>query len=301
MDSALHRTTRPRDPRIWQIATLAGLLLWGVLGLEFPVRAAQIAVTLGAALLAQWICTKLWRQPGFEPKSALISGLSLCLLLRTPHLWIVAVVAGIAIASKFALRVRGKHVFNPTNLALIAVLASGAPAWVSPGQWGQAAWFAFAIASAGALVVNRAARSDVTLAFLAAWMGVLFGRAQWLGQLPATPLHMLQNGGLLLFAFFMISDPRTTPDSRVGRIVFAILVALGAGFVQFVLYRQNGLLWSLACCSPVVPLLDRLLPGGRYEWSRPRPGQPEKGSTDETPAHPAGARGLHGAVATARP
>ncbi len=82
---------------------------------------------------------------------------------------------------------------------------------------------------------------------------------------------MLTNGSLLLFAFFMISDPRTTPDSRAGRILFAVLVALGAGLVQFVLYRTNGPLWSLAACSLFVPLLDRRLPGARHTWTRAIP------------------------------
>src|SRR6185436_1011209 len=74
------------------------------------------------------------------------------------------------------------------------------------------------------------------------------------------------SGGLLLFSFFMISDPRTTPDSRAGRLVFALLVAAGAAFVPFVLYRTNGLLWSLALLSPIVPVLDRLLPGRKHAW-----------------------------------
>jgi hypothetical protein len=75
------------------------------------------------------------------------------------------------------------------------------------------------------------------------------------------PIHRLQNGALLIFAFFMISDPRTTPDRAAGRVLFALLVALGAAFVQFRLFRTNGLLWSLAfsprssrsstgCCRP---------------------------------------------------
>jgi Na+-translocating ferredoxin:NAD+ oxidoreductase RnfD subunit len=165
-------------------------------------------------------------------------------------------------------RVGGKHVFNPTNVALVALLASGAPVWVSSGQWGNAAWFAFAIFCAGLLVVTRAARADVTLGFLAAWALLLFARALWLGQRTAVPLHMLGSGALLLFAFFMISDPKTTPDSRAGRLLFAALVATGAGVVSFVLYRPNGLLWSLALLSPLVPLIDRVLPGTHYTWNR---------------------------------
>ena len=81
-------------------------------------------------------------------------------------------------------------------------------------------------------------------------------------------MHRLENGALVLFSFFMISDPKTTPDSRLGRVLFAALVALGAYTVQFWLFRTNGLLWSLAVCSLAVPLIDRLLPGPRYQWER---------------------------------
>jgi Na+-translocating ferredoxin:NAD+ oxidoreductase RnfD subunit len=150
------------------------------------------------------------------------------------------------------------------------MLATG-QVWVSPGQWGNAAFFAFLLACLGGLVVNRAARSDVTYAFLAFYLAVLFGRALWLGQPMAVPLHQLGSGAFLLFTFFMISDPKTTPDARSGRILFALLVALGAGFVHFVLYRPNGLILSLAFLSPLVPLLDRLLPGARYTWKERAP------------------------------
>ena len=257
----------PRDPRWLQIAALAGLLSWGTLGLGFDVAPWHVPVLLGTALLTQWVCTRLWNLPHFEPKSALISGLSLCLLLRTNHPQWAAAVAVVTISSKFVLRWHGKHIFNPTNFGIVVALLAGAPVWASPGQWGSGAFFGFLMACAGTLVVTRAARADVTLAFLTAIAAIHFGRAAWLGQPLAAPLHRLENGALLLFAFFMISDPRTTPDSRVGRLLFALLVALGAGFVQFVLYRTNGLLWSLAAWSLAVPLIDRLLPARRYVWN----------------------------------
>src|SRR4029078_2685373 len=128
-----------------------------------------------------------------------------------------------------------------------------------PGQWGDFAFFGFLLICVGGLVVNRASRADVTLAFLGTFLGLVFARSYWLGEPLAIPLHRLQNGALLIFSFFMISDPKTTPDSRAGRIMFGILVALGAAFVQFRLFRTNGLLWSLAVFSPTVPLIDRLL------------------------------------------
>jgi Na+-transporting NADH:ubiquinone oxidoreductase subunit NqrB len=259
---------RLRDPRLYQIAVLASLLLYGVLRLDFEVSALQAAILLGTALLTQAVCTRLCHLPAFDPRSALISGLSLCLLLRTSSLLLAFVAAVLTIASKFVLCWRGKHIFNPTNFGIVALLLLTDRAWVSPGQWGSVAFFSFLMACLGGLVVHRAARSDVTWAFLGFYLAVLFGRALWLGQPPSIPLHQLESGAFLLFSFFMISDPRTTPDTRAGRILFALLVALGAGFVHFVLYRPNGLLLSLAFLSPLVPLLDRLLPGQRHAWHR---------------------------------
>ncbi|HTQ79897.1 MAG TPA: DUF2330 domain-containing protein, partial [Thermoanaerobaculia bacterium] len=266
--------TAPRrsgfDPRIYQILTLASLLTYGVLCLCFEVRPATAAALLGTALLTQYAATRLLALPAFDPKSALISGLSLCLLLRTNSLWLAILTAVVTVGSKFVLRVHGKHIFNPTNFGIVAMIVATGQVWVSPGQWGNAAFLGFLFACAGGLVVNRAERSDVTYAFLGFYLAGLFGRALWLGAPFAIPLHQLENGAFLLFTFFMISDPKTTPDSRAGRVLFAGLVATLALTITFVLYRTNGLLYSLALLSPAVPLIDRLLPGTRHAW-RPRP------------------------------
>lgn len=256
-----------RDPRLYQIAVLSSLLVYGVARLDLEIRAPMAAVLLGTVLLTQVACTRIWRLPAFDPKSALISGLSLCLLLRTNSMFLAVAAAVATIAGKFLIRWRGKHLFNPTNFGIVLlILATGGKVWVSPGQWGNAAFFGFLIACLGGLVVNRAARSDVTYAFLVFYLGIVFGRALWLGQPLAIPLHQLGSGAFLIFTFFMISDPRTTPDSRAGRILFALLVALGAGFVHFVLYRPNGLILSLFFLSPVVPVIDALLRSERYSW-----------------------------------
>lgn len=255
-----------QDPRLYQILILAVLLVYGVFSLDLEIGLLRALLLLTTVLFTQYVCSRLWRLPAFDPRSALISGLSLCLLLRTNSAALAALAAVVTIASKFVLRVRGKHVFNPTNFGIVAMMLATGQVWVSPGQWGSAAFFAFLLACLGGLVVNRAARSDVTYAFLAFYLAVLFGRALWLGQPAAIPLHQLESGGFLIFTFFMISDPKTTPDSRAGRILFALLVALGAGFIHFVLYRPNGLILSLAFLSPAVPLIDLLLPGRRYVW-----------------------------------
>lgn len=265
-------TQSPRaafDPRLYQIATLGGLLVYGWIWLEFDITAGRAALLLATVLSTQWACSRAWGLPRFDARSALISGLSLCLLFRTNEPALAVAAAGVAVASKFLIRIGHKHVFNPTNVAVVTLLLLSDRVWVSPGQWGSAAWFAFLMASAGSLVVTRAARADVTLAFLASWIVLVAGRSWWLGEPLAIPLHRFQSGALLLFAFFMISDPKTTPDSRVGRLIFAALVAFGAWYWQFRLFRTNGLLWSLAACSCLVPLIDRWLPGVAYAWPGP--------------------------------
>lgn len=255
-----------RDPRLFQIGALSALLFYGLAVLRFDFGFSRALLVLSTAVATQFACTRIWRLPRFDPRSAAISGLSLCLLLRAEDPRLLALAAVLAVASKFLLRWNGKHVFNPTNVAIVALLLAGGAVWVSPGQWGSTAVFAFAMACAGALVVARAERSDVTLAFLAAWLTLLFGRSLWLGEPLAIPFHRLESGALALFAFFMISDPRTTPDSRAGRILFGTLVAAGAWFLQFRLFRTNGLLWSLAGCSLFVPLIDAVLPGPLHSW-----------------------------------
>jgi len=260
------------DPRLYQICTLASLLVYGMGWLDFDITLPRVALLLATVLAAQIYCDRLVAGPPFRlsGRSALISGLSLCLLLLTNRPELAVLAAVITIASKSLVRVRGKHVFNPTNGGIVAMLLLTDQVWVSPGQWGAAAVFAFLMACAGMLVVHRSARSDVTYAFIAFYCALLFGRSLSLGEPLTIPLHRLQSGALLLFTFFMISDPKTTPDSRTGRVLFAALVAFGAWYVQFRLFRTNGLLWSLAACSPIVPLIDRLVPGTRYVWATPR-------------------------------
>jgi hypothetical protein len=260
------RRTLAGDPRHLQIAALSALLLYGSTRLGFEVPPQRAALVLGAALLAQLVLGALVGLQRFDPRSALISGLSLCLLLRTESAAVAMLAAVLAVGSKFVVRFRGKHVFNPTNFGIVVTVAATGAAWVSPGQWGAPAFLAFLPACEGGLVVRRALRSDVTAAFLVAHTGILFGRALWLGDPMAIPIHQLESGGLLLFAFFMISDPRTTPDSRAARVLFGTLVASLAGYLQFGLYRPVALLPALFLLSPLVPFLDRVLPGPRYAW-----------------------------------
>ncbi len=259
----MQTTPHARDPRVYQICILGALLLYGFgyLGFEFNPWLSLLIIT--TTLASQYFFSTLLRLPRFDPKSALISGLSLVLLLRTDVL-IFGFAAGVlAIGSKFLIRWRGKHIFNPTNFALAVLVLAADRDWVSPRQWGDFAYFAFLVACLGMLVINRARRADVTLTFLLAYATLLFTRAIWLGDPITIPAHQLQSGALLIFAFFMLSDPKTTPNSNLGRVLFGFMVACATAFAQFWCYRSDATLFALIACAPLVPVIDWLLPATR--------------------------------------
>lgn len=257
------------DPRYYQISILSLLLIYGLYFLDFEIRLSNASAILITAQITQFCFTRLFDLPEFDPRSALISSLSLCLLLRSDTMLLAVLASFIAIGSKFVIRWNNKHIFNPTNFALVIMILLFDSAWVSSGQWGRDLLFVFLIACLGMIVINRSRRSDITLAFLGFYTTMIFGRALWLGDPLTIPLHQLQSGALLIFAFFMISDPMTTPNSRPGRILFAALVTLGAGYVQFILYQPNGVLYALVGCCLLTPAIDRLLPGEKFQWKAP--------------------------------
>jgi len=264
--------SRFQDPRYYQIAVLSLLVIYGVVALDFGVMWQNALVIVVTALTVQFAGTRIAGLAKFDPLSPLITSLSLTLLLRTEILSLAILAAIVAIGSKFLLRIQGKHVFNPANVAIVTLTLFSDRVWISSGQWGNAAISAFALACLGFIVLTRAKRAETTFAFLLAYGLLLFGRAIWLGDPLAIPLHQMQNGALLIFAFFMISDPKTTPDSSFGRILYGTFVACIAFTIQFVYYEPNGPILALLISAPFVPLMDGVFGGQLYRWKQTSPG-----------------------------
>ena len=265
----------PTDARYFQIATLASLLVLHVIWFDLGATPFQAAVTIAAAVATQYAFSHLPSAAAFDWRSPLITGLSLSLLLRTPTplLWVLAPVLGIG--CKFLIRSNGKHFFNPATFAIVALLLLSPDVWVSPGQWGHSTWLVLLLVCAGGLVLQRAGRADTALAFLGCYAGLLCWRAWSLGDPLAIPLNQLQSGALLLFSFFMITDPRSTPDRRLGRILFAVSVAGLAYWLQFRWQLRPALFYALAAMSPLTPVIDRVLPTPRFAW-RPQLRTPDE-------------------------
>ncbi len=256
----------PRDPRLLQIAFLASFLVLGVTVLGLQVEPWMPPLLLASTCAVQWACERALRLPSSGFRSPIITALGLSLLLRTDAIWVPPLAAAIAIGAKYLVRVRGKHVFNPGMLGLTGCILLTGHAWCSPSQWGEGmallAWFAVL----GLAVVSRSFRTDVSLAFLGSWVLLKLARVLWLGQRPAVLVHQLLVGSLILFTFFMISDPKTTPDHRSARIGFGVAVPVLAFVLQHQAWVMNAPIWALLLLSPVVPLLDRLFPASRFTW-----------------------------------
>ena len=254
------------DARLFQIVFLAALLTVGVLLRDFSLKPQQMLLAFAAGLATQafWLRRLGLQQKGFL--SAIVTCCGLSLLLRSDTFWVHPLAACLAMSSKFVLRVNGKHLYNPANLGVIAALSLLPGTWVSPGQWGSdlalAVWFLML----GTIVTQRARRLDVSWVFLGAFLGLAALRVALLGQSWSIWWHQLGNGALLLFAFFMISDPMTIPNRSGARILYAVIVALGAAAWQFLLFKPNALIWALFLLTPLVPVLDRLFPAEKFAW-----------------------------------
>ncbi|WP_020394345.1 RnfABCDGE type electron transport complex subunit D [Thiolinea disciformis] len=253
------------DPRYYQLIVQTSLLSWGWISLEFPFYPTQILAILITTFLVQATFLAFYRLPQ-QYLSTFNTSLSLILLLYANH-WIwLALAAFIAIASKFILRWNERHIFNPSNIGIVIVLLLSDSAWVAVGKWGQGLWLFLLVAGLGLVVILGFQRMASSLVFLATYSTLLLLRALWLGDPWQIPFHQLQNGALLIFTFFMLSDPMTTPKHLAGRCLFGSGVALLAAYLQFAWFIPNAFLYALAFASPFVPLINYYKSGELYHW-----------------------------------
>jgi len=278
----LRRWVGRLDARWFQIAFLASFLLVGALARDFALTLSQVLLTFGTALATQaawqWGLRLPSRAGWGGYLSAIVSSFGICILVRAESWWVHPLLACAAMSTKYLLRAGPQacrsHILNPANFAAYAAWAWLPGAWLSPGQWGSSSLLALWFLALGGLVTQRISRWDVSLTFLGAWGALLAARLVWLDYAwdpgAAMWLQQMGNGGVLLFAFFMISDPMTTPQNRNARIAYAIGVAVAAFVWQWVLFRPHGLIVILFFASWLVPAINALWPKTRFEWSAAR-------------------------------
>ena len=204
-----------RDARLYQILFLSLFLLLGTGTRDWTLRPEIVATAIATCLLTQWIWSMRYPAPALpfsSLPSALITALGLSMLLRTEHISTMILAGVIAISSKFLLKVNGKHLFNPTNLGIVAAIALTHDAWISPGQWGESSWYALLFLGSGGVVVQRVGRWDTTGAFLGSYALLELGRNLWLGWTWDVLLHRLSSGIRMQLTAHQAPATRATYD-----------------------------------------------------------------------------------------
>ncbi|HYO22950.1 MAG TPA: DUF2330 domain-containing protein, partial [Flavisolibacter sp.] len=265
------------DPRYFQIIFQLLFLTYGIAFLSWMADWQHYFISIAGCLFFNYLFEsvkqkeilpiagnrgfKLW---GF---SVLISAASLCLLLKT-NLWYISLLAAfLTVASKYIFRYHRKHIFNPSAFGIIATIAFTKDAWLSPGQWGSNAVIFFFVVTLGVIVVTRVQKLDISLAFLVTFVGLLLWRQVYVLGWPLDHfIHSVSTGSLLLFTFFMISDPRTAPDHPLARIIWAMLIAAVSFYLAAFKWMYNTPVWVLVMAAPLVPLFDRMFKAKAFQW-----------------------------------
>ncbi|MBD2522723.1 MULTISPECIES: RnfABCDGE type electron transport complex subunit D [unclassified Nostoc] len=256
-----------KDIRDYQILFLGLFLVLGIGTRDWTLRPELIGVAIATSLATQWILSLVTgKEQMANLRSALITSLGLGLLLRADCWTTMAIAAAIAIASKFIFQVGDKHFFNPTNFGIISALILTPDAWVSPGQWGEEWWYGLLFAGTGGMILQRVGRWDTTAAFLGSYALLEAIRNLWLGWTWDVYWHRLMSGSLLLFALFMITDPRSIPNSRIGRVVWAICIAGLTFILRNYFFISTAVFWALFALAPLTILLDVLWLAPRFAW-----------------------------------
>lgn len=272
----MHVAPKPWDARYFQMTFQILFLSYGILFLQWKAEWLEYSLYIGTGLLMQWAADSITSKKIISPlqwsnggwKSALVSCLSLCLLLKTHQWYICVFAAALTVLSKYIFRLNGKHVFNPSAFGIVATVLFTKEAWLSPAQWGSGAVIFFAVCCLGLIVVTKVQKLDITLAFLITFAGLLFTRQIiYLNWSADVFVQSISTGSLLLFSFFMISDPKTAPNHKVARIIWAVLIASVAFYLSAFKWMNSTPIYVLVFAAPLVPIFDWLFKARRFEWN----------------------------------
>lgn len=246
-------------PAFITLILLVGHLSFGILE-SYKKTLLAIACSMTCELVLGRLLVRKW--PNLA--SSYISGISVGILLRAPGYWPYAVCALLSITSKYVLRARGRHLFNPSNFGICAMLflASDAVATLSI-QWGNNLAAMVVIWVLGSLIIWRARRFHICATYVASFLLFSLLRAWFTGDPWLSEVSPITGPEYQLFIFFMITDPKTTVRSKWGQCLVAFLVA----FVEMLLRLDQSIyapLYALFMVGPVALIVEML-------WNARRP------------------------------
>ncbi len=231
---------------------VSGELLWHIVG-----GFERFVCALGTALLTEAVLSRLLRGKFANMVSAYISGNSVVILAKPAAalLWPFYLGAFISVCSKYVLKFRGRHLWNPTNFGMCAMLLL-APHSISilSHQWGSAPWVPVVIYSVGFVVVTRAKVRHITLTYVIAFAVLAFVRSGFDVDRFRTEVAPLTGAMYTLFNLFMVTDPRTIVPSRNGQYAVCILVAILDNTIRWLGDREVGFIQPFLVAPPMFAL-----------------------------------------------
>ncbi len=232
------------------------ILLAGQIGFGFLESFSRTMLAIGCSVVAEVVLCRMvlgkWPHLG----SAYMSGISVGVLIRSPAFWPYALCALISTTTKYAVRWRGRHIFNPSNFGVCAMLIL-APATVATlsVQWGNSLLPMVLVWIVGSWVIWRIGFFHVCLTYVATFLALAFVRSAVTGTPWLTQVAPLTGPMYQLFVFFMITDPKTNPHTKWGRCLVAFLV----GLVEMILRLNdvvNAPFFALFLVGPPATILE---------------------------------------------
>jgi enediyne biosynthesis protein E5 len=201
---------------------LAGNLTFGMLE-SYQKTLLAIATSVVTELVLARLLLGKWPHPA----SAYITGISVGILIRSPAFWPYALCSAISITSKYVLRLKGRHIWNPSNfgISVMLFLAADTVATLSI-QWGNYLLPLVIIWVLGCVIVWRVRRLHITATYVVSFLAFAFMRSWITGSPWQSEVAPITGPMYQLFVFFMVTDPKTTVRSKAGQCVVVFLVAV---------------------------------------------------------------------------
>ncbi|OIO59122.1 MAG: hypothetical protein AUJ55_04265 [Proteobacteria bacterium CG1_02_64_396] len=218
------RSLDPATIQRHQLLNLIFLFAVGKLLLNLPITWLETGLIVGFAIAVDHLLIYLKaRRLDFFSYSAVNTALGVAFLLRAVEFEIYLIVVVLALAQKHWLRIDGRHFFNPSNVAVVAGLMLFPYAtYTTPEQWGGQWWLGAAMTVLGLFITYRVGRVLIPLVFTAAYLALTY---TFITHNTTEILFTLVSGSFLLFIYFMLTDPRSTPDHPGYQILYAVAIA----------------------------------------------------------------------------
>lgn len=232
------------------------ILLVGQVSFGLLESFSHTILAIATAMLFEMVLGRLFFGKIPHLASAYISGISVGILIRSPEYWPFALCSAIAITSKYVIRWKGRHLWNPSNFAICAMLLVASEFFATLSvQWGNAIWPMLIVWALGIIITYRVQRFHITATYVISFIALALLRSTITGHAFLAEVAPITGPMYQLFIFFMITDPKTTVKPKWGQCLVAFLVAV----VEMILRLAENVhapYYALTIAGPIAMFIE---------------------------------------------